>query len=554
MTDPHTNPSSLSNNSKSNVDSNNAELITTKPSDASKEFMLVEYGRINEYFAENERDGNTRINLFITLTTTLMSAFGITKQFEDNEYTGILFFPVLLSLFFLGLFILRRLIHRNITTDYYKDKFDTIRKYFQSYDPKLKEYDIFPPSEISNQKKRVEQWKKWYSPGTGGYVPIIVLLNSIILAFILIIIFTSSQISDNIINEDQDKNIKNNFTRTNVQIPTATNTTDIYDVIIQWLKNHYFYIAITLILIFTLIVYYSQYTHVMRLYKKVKLNKSNHEEELSFIVLSEKPEITFNKIKSGITLNKYKLKDTKKQLQITDIYFDLPDGSLQANKISLRVRIETNEKDKQKLITLKGPTKSNNFGNPIRLEIEKEWNFNNVINILLELTKLIQHLTINFDQINFTSDHKATLKNIGFNVIQERKTIREEIRVFVDDKVRDKEEFAKLYLDHVIFFLKLDLQIKYNNIEIELNNNNFESDQSTNLIQNQYSNYLLDFKHKFLLHFPEIKEWHHSKYLTGKAMKVLNETDKIQDIIDEQGYLKNSAYIRIDNLISEKKL
>jgi hypothetical protein len=305
MTDPHTNPSSLSNNSKSNDDSNNAELITTKPSDASKEFMLVEYGRINEYFAENERDGNTRINLFITLTTTLMSAFGITKQFEDNEYTGILFFPVLLSLFFLGLFILRRLIHRNITTDYYKDKFDTIRKYFQSYDPKLKEYDIFPPSEISNQKKRVEQWKKWYSPGTGGYVPIIVLLNSIILAFILIIIFTSSQISDNIINEDQDKNIKNNFTRTNVQIPTATNTTDIYDVIIQWLKNHYFYIAITLILIFTLIVYYSQYTHVMRLYKKVKLNKSNHEEELSFIVLSEKPEITFNKIKSGITLNKY---------------------------------------------------------------------------------------------------------------------------------------------------------------------------------------------------------------------------------------------------------
>ena len=38
-----------------------------------------------ELFQKNEEDGNTRLNIFISLTTTLMTAFGISKQFEDNN-------------------------------------------------------------------------------------------------------------------------------------------------------------------------------------------------------------------------------------------------------------------------------------------------------------------------------------------------------------------------------------------------------------------------------------------------------------------------------------
>ena len=534
---------------------------TKKPLDASKELMLADYQRIKELFAENEKDGNTRINLFITLTTSLMSAFGITKQFENNEYTEILFFPVLLSLFFLGFFILRRLIHRNINTDLYKQKFQKITEYFQIYDPVLKNYQLFSPSENFN-KERLKQWEKWHSPGTGGYVPIIVLLNSSIFAFMLIVLFSPFFIIDSSVNANQNKDNENNAPLPNIQDNNTTNMTKITEEnrfhiqrLINILIEYINYIIIAIIIsLSTLGIYYAQYKYVMKYYKKIKLDNHSKEEELSFIVLSENPEITFNKIKSGITINKYKLKDSKKQLKITDIYFDLPKGQLQNNEISLRVRIEISEKDKKELITLKGPTETNSFGNPIRLEIEKEWNSNNLINILVELTKLIQHLTINYEQFVFSSDHIKTLKSIGFDTIQTRKTTREEIRVFVDDKVQGKGEFAKLYLDHVIFSLREELQINYNNIEIELNNNNFENGQSKNLTQNQYSKYLLDLKHKFLLQFPEIKEWHYSKYLTGKAIKVLSETDKIQDIIDGKGYFKNSAYMRIDNLISEKKL
>lgn len=281
---------------------------------------------------------------------------------------------------------------------------------------------------------------------------------------------------------------------------------------------------------------------------------SNHEEELSFIVLSERPENTFNKVKSGIIIDKYKLKDTTKQLQITDIYYDLPNQSLQNNKISLRIRIEESEKDSQKLITLKGPTKTNNVGNPIRMEIEKEWNADDLKNILLELTKLIQQFNIQFEEIIFSSDHKTTLEKIGFNIIQERKTIREEIRVLVDDQVQCEEEFAKLYLDHVIFLFERDIKIKYDNIEIELNKNNIVSHKSTKSILNRYSNYLSDFKHKFLLQFPDIKEWHYSKYLTGKAIKTLIDNGIFQDIVDEQGNLRPTAYRALDKLITEKKL
>jgi hypothetical protein len=143
---------------------------------------------------------------------------------------------------------------------------------------------------------------------------------------------------------------------------------------------------------------------------------------------------------------------------------------------------------------------------------------------------------------------------IGFNVIQERQTIREEIMVLVDDKVQCEKEFAKLYLDHILFFFERDIKIKYNNIEIELNKNDVDPDKSTKLILNLYSNYLSDFKHKLLLPFSDIKEWHHSKYLTRKAIKTIIDNGKFQDIVDEQGNLRPTSYRALDKLITEKKL
>jgi hypothetical protein len=279
-----------------------------------------------------------------------------------------------------------------------------------------------------------------------------------------------------------------------------------------------------------------------------------HEEELSFIIPSEFPEQIINKIKNTEIIENYELKNKNKILQITDRYYDVSEKILQKNKYSLRIRIEENEEVKQKFITLKGPTKTNYAGNPVRIEIEKEWNFNEVKSILLELKRLVSQITIDLDESNYSSNPQIVLEKIGFNEIQQRKTMREEIGVVIDEKVQVEPEFAKLYLDHVIYFFNLDLQIKYYNIEIELNKNNVDPHKSTKSVLNQYSNYLSDFKHKFLLQFPWVKEWPHSKYLTGKAIKTLIDNGIFQDIVDEQGNLRPIAYRALDKLITEKKL
>lgn len=52
---------------------------------------------------------------------------------------------MLISLFCLGIFILRRLIHRNITTDEYKVNLEKIRSFFELFDYNLKkeEYSFY---------------------------------------------------------------------------------------------------------------------------------------------------------------------------------------------------------------------------------------------------------------------------------------------------------------------------------------------------------------------------------------------------------------------------
>jgi len=537
--------------------------------DASKELMLAEYQRIKEAFAANEKDGNTRINLFITLTTSLMSAFGITKQFENNANTGILFFPVLLSLFFLGFFILRRLIHRNINTDSYKYRFDKIREYFQSYDPVLKNYPLFPPMKSFSNKERIKQWKKWYSPGTGGYVQIIVLLNSIIFAFILIVIFSSPLIMNIFVNDNQYKDIKDNSTATNIQKPNNTLTTEENNFDIPSSKNNYYYIIIPVIFFATLGIHYVQYNYVMKLYKeeekekiiKDKLSFSKtlesilpQEEELSFIILSDDPENIIDRIKNTPKIKRYELVKKNRKIKITDRYYDVNENTLQQNKYSLRMRIEK-EKEEKKFLAFKGPTKISSAGNPIRIEVEKEWNLDEIKTILLELKKLIPWINIQLDRSDFDLDFHAVLEKIGFKEIQKRETEREEIGVIVQDPFKLATEFAIMYIDNVIFdFSNVKIQIKYFNIEIEINKKKIEVDQLIKPIHDRYSYFLSDFKEKFLLLFPEIKEWPHSKYLTGKAIQTLIYTNDFKDSIDEKGNLRYIDYKKIDNLIKEKKL
>lgn len=63
------------------------------------------------------------------------------------------------------------------------------------------------------------------------------------------------------------------------------------------------------------------------------------------------------------------------------------------------------------------------------------------------------------------------------------------------------------------------------NIEVELDRENL-GDIAKNKPEDikRYSYYLSDFKDKFLLEFyPDIREWKHSKFVTGKAIVLLKQ-------------------------------
>jgi hypothetical protein len=503
--------------------------------------MLAEYERLRELFIKNEEDGNTRINLFITLTTSLMGAFGISKHFEksDNFQVGLLFFPVLIGLFFLGIFILRRILQRNIATDGYKDKFDRIRLYFLQYDSDLIKYLPYLPFKKTTDTERREKWKHWYSAGSGGYAQIMTLLNSFIFGFALIVLFSSLNlwINDGKVSNDNYNSIILNIIFGSVAFfSTLIIYVRLHQWVLQWYKDHQ----------------KEKIDNNTLSFSKILESIMPQEEELSFIILSDDPENIIERIKNTPKIERYELVKSNRIIKITDTYYDVIEEILQKNKYSLRMRIEENEEEK--FLTFKGPTKINDSGNPTRIEVEKEWKISEIKTILLELKKLIPWINIQLDQSNFDLNPHTVLEKIGLKEIQKRKTKREEIGVLVQDPFKLATEFAKFYIDHVTFFFDENILVKYYNIEIEINKNGIELDQLKNPSQDRYSYFLSDFKKEFLLRFPKIKEWPHSKYLTGKAIQTLIYTNDFKDSIDEKGNLLYTEYKKIDNLIKEKKL
>jgi uncharacterized Tic20 family protein len=96
--------------------------------DHSVQLLMAEYGTLSRSFWEIEQLGDRRVNFFITLTTSFISAFGIVKQVQSiipvtsdsivqvssnsEIFTIIIILSVLGILFFYGFFTLARLIRR----------------------------------------------------------------------------------------------------------------------------------------------------------------------------------------------------------------------------------------------------------------------------------------------------------------------------------------------------------------------------------------------------------------------------------------------------------
>jgi hypothetical protein len=150
----------------------------------TSEIMKKEYDRYSDLFKENENLGERRVNFYITLITTIITALGITSivsnissfPFQFAKSTILLYttFFILSGLFLFGLVTFRRIIHRNVVTDDYKVELDIVRIGFK----------IKPLKPVASRRGL----KKAFLLGNGGIAETVKLLNSLIVGLICSVI------------------------------------------------------------------------------------------------------------------------------------------------------------------------------------------------------------------------------------------------------------------------------------------------------------------------------------------------------------------------------
>src|SRR5262245_56693225 len=106
-------------------------------SNDSKELLLEDYRYIAESMWRNEQGGESRVNLFMSLTTisvSVMAAILARNNDEPDDVTlRIAALAGLFSLLLLGCLTLNRMVTRNNSTDKAKHKLDLIRQEFKDH-------------------------------------------------------------------------------------------------------------------------------------------------------------------------------------------------------------------------------------------------------------------------------------------------------------------------------------------------------------------------------------------------------------------------------------
>ncbi len=312
----------------------------------SVDFLLAEYSAASRNLSESEDVGDKRVTFFLTLTTSFIGALGIVSRFGHGpigSQTNMLLFFGLGALLLYGVVTFMRIIHRNLTSDNYKQKLNTIRRYFAERDIEITHYLPFDPFEPIPPRK--EKWNKWYSLGTGGLIQTVALLNSLIVGLLSSIILGR------------------------FLPPVLISVSDL--------------IVVSFGVAFSFIGWCLQYKYVIMRYREKK-----KEIETSLVVWSDNPELISKNICARSSVGNYQLISQPTEI-ICDNYFDTTNG-LFGKDWSLRIR-EVNEKW---LITLKGPSKPSKVGS-IRLESEADYyepdDMKQIIDDLEEFKKLLKN-------------------------------------------------------------------------------------------------------------------------------------------------------------------
>jgi hypothetical protein len=130
------------------------------PAQASREFLLSEYGHVSQAFLSNEESGERRLNVLVGLIAAVTAAIGLAFEGRDRELRtlGFVAGASCAVLLVFGLATLRRIMERNLATDEYLEALRRIREFVAAQNRSVLEVLAFAPSRQPRAPRRVEVW------------------------------------------------------------------------------------------------------------------------------------------------------------------------------------------------------------------------------------------------------------------------------------------------------------------------------------------------------------------------------------------------------------
>lgn len=140
----------------------------------TEEFLLQEYGAYREALNENERAGEGRVNLFLTITTAVLGALALKGDLvRAGDDFDALFLLLVVLLF--GITTLARMLHRKRVAHQMRRALSNLRAYFVDPASPVAAYPEWQPREPVEPPTMKPL--AFVFPGNGGLVDATALLN-----------------------------------------------------------------------------------------------------------------------------------------------------------------------------------------------------------------------------------------------------------------------------------------------------------------------------------------------------------------------------------------
>ncbi len=257
--------------------------------------------------------------------------------------------------------------------------------------------------------------------------------------------------------------------------------------------------------------------------------------ETTFIILSKNYDQIFNIIDQLISDEGYKTEKNGIQI-IYDTYFDTKDEILKNHESALRIRKIEKQDSIITLKILKNTTK--NYSE--RIELEDTYSKERLNHII---DKINSHLSLNIGNTSLKDDDtdpKLNLINLGFKIIQNRRTNRKIVNAICKNSSQIEYEFV--FDTTTYIFDNHNSSITSIELEIELK---FSKDITV----------LDNFVRKLKMN-PSLKFWPYNKLLTGKVIEILLNNHELKEnkdyddrkILTLSGLEKIEFYIKSRNI------